>query len=425
MKIVMICEFFNENLEYQENLLAQYYVRAGHDVVVVASTFEDVFDYYNDRHDPKVPAKTYWHDGVKIVKLRYAYNLLNRLRAYTSLKGLLEAERPDLIYVHDIIPNIPEMVAYVRRHPDCRMIMDYHADYTNSGRGQLSLKILHGVIRKWFLDQARPHLSRIFPIVPAGFTFLEEVYGVPRSEMELLPLGTDLPFGREVRASGARAEVRRALGIPESDFVVFTGGKLDPLKRTEDLIAAAGRIASPRLHVLVVGKAAETEKDYESELRHLAGSVGNVHCLGWQDKTGVYRHMAAADVAVFPASQSVMWQQAIGMGLPVIVNEMLNGTSQEVGYLNRHDNLIILRPSDDLSPEIAGHLNDLMTNPDRLRAMGEGALRTADEILDWAKLIDVTLRFNRQTAKRLDCSLQAHLVGSADMAEGREQHHEH
>ncbi len=394
----MICEFFNEKLEYQENLLAQYYARAGHEVVVVASTFEDLFDYYNDRHDPKVPARTYWHDGVKVVKLRYAYNLLNRLRAYTSLKGLLADERPDLIYMHDIIPNIPEMVAYVRRHPECRMIMDYHADYTNSGRGQLSLKILHGVIRKWFLDQARPHLSRIFPIVPAGFNFLEEVYGVPRSEMELLPLGTDLPFGRAVRDSGARGEVRRALGIPEGDFVVFHGGKLHPLKRTEDLIAAARQIASSRLHVLVAGQAAAAERDYEAELHRLAAPIGGIHFLGWQDKTGIYRHMAAADVAVFPASQSVMWQQAIGMGLPVIVNEMLNGASQEVGYLNRHDNLVILRPADDLSPEIAGHLNDLMTNPERLRTMGEGALRTADEILDWAKLIDVTLRFNRPAA---------------------------
>jgi glycosyltransferase involved in cell wall biosynthesis len=180
--------------------------------------------------------------------------------------------------------------------------------------------------------------------------------------------------------------------------VVFTGGKLHPLKRTEDLIAAARRIASPRMHVLVAGQAAATEKDYEAELHRLAAPVGGIHFLGWQDKTGIYRHMAAADVAVFPASQSVMWQQAIGMGLPLIVNEMSNGASQEVGYLNRHDNLVILRPSDDLSPEIAGHLNDLMTNPERLRAMGEGALRTADEILDWAKLIDMTLKFNRQVA---------------------------
>ncbi|WP_084175658.1 glycosyltransferase family 4 protein [Brevundimonas bacteroides] len=398
MKIVMICEFFNESLEYQENLLAKYYTSAGHDVVVVSSTFENVFDYYNDNHDPSVPARTYWYDGVKVIKLQYAYNLLNRLRAYAKLKPVLEAEKPDLIYMHCILPNVPELVSYVKRHPDCRMIMDYHADYTNSGRNQLSLKILHGVIRKWFLDQARPYISRIFPIVPAGFTFLEEVYGVPRTEMELLPLGTDLPFGREVRSSGARGEVRRALGIPESDFVVFTGGKLHPLKRTEDLLAAVGRIGSPRMHVLVVGEAAPTDKDYEAELRRLAGPIGGIHFLGWQDKSGVYRHMAAADVAVFPASQSVMWQQAIGMGLPVIVNEVSNGASQDVGYLNRYDNLVILKPSKDLSPEIADHLSDLMTNPERLRAMGEGALKTADEILDWAKLIEVTLRFNRQEA---------------------------
>ena len=43
---------------------------------------------------------------------------------------------------------------------------------------------------------------------------------------------------------------------------------------------------------------------------------------GWVDAVDVYRMMDACDFAVFPASQSVLWQQALAMGLPLIVGQV-------------------------------------------------------------------------------------------------------
>lgn len=394
MKIVMICEFFNEALEFQENLLAEYYTKNGHDVVIVTSTFESVFDYYNDRHDPSAPAKTYWHNGVKVIRLKYRYNILNRLRAYTSIRMILEEERPNLIYLHDIIPNIPECVAYIKQRPDCRMIMDYHADYSNSGKNQLSLKVLHGILRKHFLDQARPYLQKIFPIVPASTTFLREVYGVPDDEMELLPLGTDLEYGAGVRARKEGAGVRDALGIRASDMVVFTGGKLTPNRKTEHLLEAVRAMGRPDLHLIVVG---DGDEAYKARLAAVAGGLDTVHFVGWQDKPGMYRHLDAADIAVFPAAQSVIWQQAIGMRLPLVVSERSELTGwhrQEVGYLNRHDNVIILDHEQPLAPQIGSHLERMLLDRAELARRSEGARRTAEEMLDWNRLIHQTLRFN-------------------------------
>ena len=113
----MLCDFFQEDLEYQENLLVKYYEKQGHDVIVIASTFESVFDYYNDRHDDKIASSTYTVGTAKIHKLRYRYNILNRLRAYTTITPILEAAQPDLIYVHDIMLNFPEAIRYMKRHP--------------------------------------------------------------------------------------------------------------------------------------------------------------------------------------------------------------------------------------------------------------------------------------------------------------------
>lgn len=391
MKIVMICEFFNEELEYQENLLVKYYRKHGHEVTVVTSTFESVFDYYADRHDNRVPPRTYHHEGAKIIKLRYRYNVLNRLRAYTRIDGILADEAPDLIYVHDIMPNFPEAIRYVKHHPGCRMIMDYHADYSNSGKNAVSLKVLHGIIRKWFLDRARPHLSRIFPIVPASAVFLNEVYKVPLDEMELLPLGADTDLGAEIHAKGEGKALRKSFGIRDGDIVIFTGGKLTPARRTELLFDAIARLHDRPLHVVVVGDSSGDDRAYKGHLMELASKQANIHFVGWLGRRDMYRHMDMADLAVFPASQSIIWQQAISMGLPLIVGDVGH---QDISYLNLHENIIILEKANITSDRLAEAIESVIGNPDRMRAMGAGARRVADEWLNWDRLIQKTLRFN-------------------------------
>jgi|GEM_PF-880377 len=396
MKIVMICEFFNEELEYQENLLAKYYIKNGHEVTVITSTFDSVFDYYEDRHDNRRPGRVFEYGGAKIIKLPFAYNIVNKLRAYTPIKKILEDERPDLIYLHDIMLNIPEAVAYVRKNPSCKMIMDYHADYSNSGKNWVSIKILHGVIRKWFLDQARPYLEKIFPIVPAGGVFLHEVYKVPKSDLELLPLGTDVDLGAEISARGAGPALREALGISPADFVIFTGGKLTALKKTEHLIEAVNLLGRSDVHLIVVGDVSADEQSYKELLLRAAAGSPNIHFRGWANKVQVYEHLDMADIAVFPASQSVLWQQAMGMGLPLIVSDRsdLAKGHQDVSYLNEHGNIIILDHTRPLAEQIRGHLADLIENRGQLAAMAQGAFRATDELLNWDKLILKTLRFN-------------------------------
>ena len=383
----MICEFFNENLEYQENLLTKYYVKHGHEVTVATSTFESVFDYYNDKHDRSAAPRIYWFEGAKIVKLRYKFNILNRLRPLRSIAALLDDETPDLIYVHDVSLNFPEAIEYVRRHPRCRMIMDYHADYSNSGKNFVSRRVLHGVVRKWYLDRARPHLSRIFVSVPAGTVFLRDLYGVPPGDTEVLPLGADTDVARA--AVTDRDSIRRNLGVPDSAMVVFTGGKLAPAKRTELLIDALAQLRDDRVHLIVAGDSGSNDKQYHKMLVSRAEGL-NVTFTGWLDRLEMYRHLAASDLAVFPASQSIVWQQAIAVGLPLIAGD---SGHQDISYLNLHRNIVILRGTSISVDGVTSAIRSVLSDPGRIAEMRVGAKRVADEELDWNTLIYRTLRY--------------------------------
>jgi 1,2-diacylglycerol 3-alpha-glucosyltransferase len=106
-----------------------------------------------------------------------------------------------------------------------------------------------------------------------------------------------------------------------------------------------------------------------------------------------------ADLAVFPASQSILWQQAISMGLPLIVGD---AGHQDISYLNGHGNIIVLAREHIDSEHFTAAISSVVGDRALRRRMSAGALRVADEMLNWNTLIDKTLRFNRETAADQD-----------------------
>jgi 1,2-diacylglycerol 3-alpha-glucosyltransferase len=166
MKIVMLCDLYDERAHYQENLLGKYYAKHGHTVTVIASTYNDAISFYADQYDPRASAREFLDGLVKVIKLPYSLNILNKLKRFSGVSELLERAQPDLIYIHDIHLNLAEAARYKRAHPGCRIIMDFHADYTNSAKNWMSLNILHRVIRRAILSKDRKYIDKIYAVVP-------------------------------------------------------------------------------------------------------------------------------------------------------------------------------------------------------------------------------------------------------------------
>jgi glycosyltransferase involved in cell wall biosynthesis len=394
VKIVIVTDFFGEGLEYQENLMAKYYVKYGHDVTVLTSCFTNVFDYYADKASTLGLPSVSESRGYTIHRLSYSFNLLNRLRGLRGFSALLGQLRPDLIVMHDIMPNLIDAAGYCKQNKDARLIMPYHADASNSGKGWLSRRVLHGVLRRALLTYSKDRISRIFPVAPAGIDFLKELYGVESSAMELLTLGSDVDEIETIRRTANRSEIRGRHEIPEDAFVVFTGGKLGPGKRTELVIEAVANATAP-VHLLVIGQCEDPK--WERILKASATECPRIHFAGWLATRQIYEHLYASDVAVFPASQSVLWQHAIASGLPLLVG---NSGLQDVEFLNAGVNMTTLSAKKMTATAIEEWL-DKVRQDDGLRAeMVKDAARATSEHLDWNHLIHRTLQFNE---KRREC----------------------
>lgn len=395
MKVLMLCDLFVPGLGYQENLLAKYYVKAGIEVVVIANGYRNVFDFVGDRPLSLNEIQEERVDGIKIVRVPYLFNLVNRFRPLRSIRGILEAEAPSLVFVHDIIPNIVEARHYVDRHPGTRLVMDFHADVSNSGKNWLSRAVLHGVLRRAVLSYAMPSISRIYPVVPASVRFLQEHYGVPSHAMELLPLGTDVELVEAARVSGARAALRTRYSIPSSAKVIFTGGKLTASKGTLELIEAVVALQRSDVFLFVVGNSGDDPDGYYQRLVRAASAAKTVILVGWQDERGVFDYLAASDMAVFPTSQSILWQHAIGSGLPLILADerFLPGRAQDISYLNRHENILIASGPEPLVRRLTDAIGTLADDDDLRHKMSRGASMVCDECLDWSKWIQRTRPF--------------------------------
>ena len=90
---------------------------------------------------------------------------------------------------------------------------------------------------------------------------------------------------------------------------------------------------------------------YGEMLARLAARDPRVHTGGWLDQADLNRHLAMADLAVFPASQSVLWQQSIAMGLPLIVGDT---GDQDISYPNTERKIIHSAQRRDSGRSIGG-----------------------------------------------------------------------
>ena len=389
MKALMLCEFYGEGLEYKENLFAKYCVKHGYEITVITSTTSDVFDYISEKHNKRLGRAEFYDSGVKIIRLPFKYNILNKLKKFISIYDDLVNEKPDIICMHDIMLNISEAVKYLKKYPRSKMVLSYHADYSNSGKNWLSLKILHGVIRKRYLDRAINYIEKIFPVVPASFVFLNEVYKIPLSKMELVPLGADSDLCDSVKNNFSLTDgLKKKYNITSDNIVLVTGGKFTPIKRTELLIEAANKLRNKKIILLIIGRASENDKSYYEMLRNMAASSSNIYFCGWQSTEGVYAHYHIADIAVFPASQSALWQQAIASGLPLIVGDIGHNS---IAYLNKYNNLIQIEKNNINSECIAKNIKRLIDDKSLLKSMKLGAQKVSMECLDWNILIKKSL----------------------------------
>lgn len=322
MRVMHVClaAFYIDGFGYQENILPKLHKEMGNEVEIVASTQT----YLDNVKLGFVAASSYTNEyGIRVHRLPYVplfpLFLAKRIRAYLGLRERLTLFRPDLIFVHDVqFWDLLTISAY-KKETGATVVADCHADLGNSARGFFARWFLHGIFYKAILQVAKRSIDMLYPTLPIRAEFLRDVYGLRDRPMRLLPFGADDTQDPGVNRAVVRRRERERLGIAEDDIVLVSGGKLDGRKNIHLLIERfsdlykAGRLRN--FHLVVFG---QPDAYVEGKLASIE-RCANVHLIGWLPADETYRAFWASDLAIFPGTHSVLWEEALGHGLGLVV----------------------------------------------------------------------------------------------------------
>jgi UDP-glucose:(heptosyl)LPS alpha-1,3-glucosyltransferase len=221
---------------------------------------------------------------------------------------------------------------------------------------------------------------------------LQRYFG--RSNVAVIPNGVDSDrFNANVRKEG-RAEARLRWKIAPHETVVLLIGNDWGTKGLDVLLEAAVLCRELPLRLLVVG-----QEDSSSWAKTIVGLqlTGRVSFLA--PSAIVLDFLAAADVYVAPSREdsfNLPALEAMACGLPVIVSKDA-GVSEWI-----HDGLdgVVLQDAEN-PQELAGVIRKLVTEPESMQRMGDGAARTA-ATLSWDRHADALYRTLRSSCARDD-----------------------
>lgn len=376
MKILHLClaNFYIDNYAYQENILPRINKEDGHEVRIIAST-ETYID--NIHYGYVKPSEYVTEYGVPIKRLPYKKVLTDfithKFRAYPHLYEEISSFVPDVIMCHDIVFwSVLDVVRYKKTHPSVKLYADTHTADNNSGTNWLSLHVLHRIFYKYLVRKTLPHLEKYLYITEACRQFSLQNFGVPESIMEFYPLGGTLLPEEEYRA--VRAKRRAELGLGENELLLVHSGKLDALKRTDELLRAFSIVPELNAKLAVIGS---IPADRKALLTSLMEADKRVAYLGWKSGEEFQEYLCACDFYCQPGSRSATLQNAVCRRCPVLSYPHEDYT-KDLDY----GNILWVRTEEDM----AMAFRRLAENLALLEPLREGSLRCARELLDYRKL---------------------------------------
>lgn len=336
MKILNICMSapFTENYSYQDNLLSEYQYKHGNQVTVVCTTkTRDV----NGIIIETSPGEKILSNGVKLIRLSSPNRIKQMLGFYSGLTEIIENEKPDLLFIHGLASFIPAIAVRYKKKHRVTIVADNHQDegttYTRKFPFNILLWIYKICWKKWIYC-----VDKVYGTTSWRKTFAHKYYGIPNDKLDTLIMGIDtdrLPKNW----NDTRKSERTRLGINSNAFLFISGGKLDKNKATIEMMKAFIAVKEENIRLLLFGSVL---KDIEEEFNELLDHDNRIIYIGYVNSKDIQKLFIAADFGLFPGRHSVLWEEAIGCGLPCVFRKY-----EDVDHTDVNGNCIRIESADE------------------------------------------------------------------------------
>jgi len=332
MKIchIAIACFYIEGWAYQENILPKYHKKLGYDVDIITTR------YTKDKNNrPGLrDAGSYTNDsGINVEVLDYdTDNIFYKLKKVRKVKGLYDRlidAKPEIVFVHGCqFFNTSDIIRYKKEFPEVKIYVDQHGDYYNMPITGIKNFILQKVVFRFIAKRLSKYVEKFWGVTPWRVDYLRNVYGLPAHKLDLLVMGGESDIIDSVRKDLNIEQRRQSYNLDINDFVIVTGGKIDKVKNIDRLLRAFESLNIDRLKLLIFGS---ITKECEEELSGMIKCNSNINFLGWKSSKEITEMFLLSDLAVFPGTHSVLWEQAVACGIPLLVKSWQGMRHVDVG----------------------------------------------------------------------------------------------
>lgn len=305
---------------YQDNLLPEYQSKAGHDVVVIASanTFPSYLSESEKKHIIN-KGKDYYYNNIHIYRTN-TFITTNNLHFWCSgIYRILAKEKPNIIFHHGInSSSLFIATLYKARHPKTKLFVDNHSDIINQSKNKIWNTIIHKIYLRSTTYWIKRYISKFYGVTPGRCDYLHKIYGIPKNQISLLPIGGDTD--RIDSITTTKEKLREEYSLPTNSFVICSGGKMGKDKGTINLVNSFNLIKRkyPNTILVLFGNFS----DYETQ--YIVNNTHDVYSMGWCNRSKILKLLKISDIAIWPIHHTTLIEDAIAAGTPIIVRKTPN-----------------------------------------------------------------------------------------------------
>lgn len=307
MKIVHIHQYYNDGMGYQENILPQYQVELGHEVILITSNLSNGFNNEN-----RVKSIGEYKDNNFIIKrINTKGEFKNRFVIFNELYKYLEELKPDYIFHHSVTsPSLGIVCRYKKKNPSIFLAVDNHADLNISARNKVWKFLYYNTFWKSYIKKYDKFIDLYFGITPSRCLFLKEELGVSVEKIRLLPIGTDI---KKIKKTISKKELFSKYNINENNFNIVHGGKITPEKQIDRIVEAFSLIKDNNINLILFGKI------QDKKVKKLIENDKRIISLGWLNREETLSILKYSDLGIWNTQHTTLLEDSIAVGLPMIL----------------------------------------------------------------------------------------------------------
>ena len=386
MKIVHIHLLgpYTDGWGYQENILPEIQARQGHEVTVITNCLT----HCPDNSIKEVAPAEYEINEVRIIRIQYKKivfsEYINGILFHYPIKAYLEQLTPDVILLHGLGDGLTncEIRQYIKQHSECVLFGDVHAFEGNAEKKKGIKALLGKMYFDFFRKLLYPYYRSVLCITQQCLEYAKNVYQIPENKLQIFPLGYDPASIDWGNRDAIRKQFREMYQIGQDEIVVVHGGKIIPRRKTEMAVQTVCNLKH-RVRLVVFGAIDASISDTIHE--QFAKCDGLIY-LNHLTKEQYIKVFLSSDIALFPGGQSAIWEEAIGCGLPLLINVT---EKKDAPYYDRGGNVIF---TDEDTVESFIETLDRMIATNKYKEMAYIAETKGREFFSYEKISEIMLR---------------------------------